>query len=100
MDSLRRDDPRNHTTLHEQGPTIERQTLALLLAFSVPFSALQMGRHAGNNDVWLEEQCAFQHQGALVVQQMLPPPRRYELWQHNRYHLVRVQRHSPINVAD
>src|SRR5437773_4628121 len=41
----------------------------------------EMERHAGDDDVGPEEQCAFDEQRSLIVKQMLPPALRHELRQ-------------------
>src|SRR5688572_26217780 len=43
-----------------------------------------MEGHAGDDDVGTEQQRALDQEGALIVQQVVPPLRRDELRQHDR----------------
>src|SRR4051794_20130547 len=62
-------------------------------------SVSQMEWHARDDGVWLEQERPLDEQRTLVVEQMVPPPRRYELRKHNGDVVVGVVGADPFNVA-
>ncbi len=51
---------------------------------------LQMERHARNDNIGFEKQRPLDQQGALIVEQVMPPLCRYELRQHNSEKVIRM----------
>ena len=63
-------------------------------------SVLEVIRNAGDNHAALEEQRTFQQQRALVVKDVLPPPRRNEFGQDDCDYVVGFFFSEPVDVTE